>query len=133
MPFAVPIIWREPTNHVNYCYFCLTRSIKKGFNRKKKSVIEYPNIPSAIRPVPYSYELPIPEPREIDLLSSDDAKSSEKCSLSKPCTPRNEEFGTTTELHLINESKLSDLVRDLDLPKVKAELLASRLEQWNLL
>ena len=38
--------------------------MKKGFNRKK-CVIEYPNIPSAIRPVPHSDELPIPEPRKI--------------------------------------------------------------------
>ena len=76
MPFAVPMIWREPTNHVNDCYFCLTPSMKKGFNRKKKSVIEYSNIPSAICPVRHSDELPIPEPREIDLLSLDDAESS---------------------------------------------------------
>ena len=107
--------------------------MKKGFNRKKKSVIEYPNIPSAIRPVRHSDELPIPEPREIDLLSSDDAESSEVCSVTEPCTSTNEEFGITTEPHLINESELNDLVRDLDLPKVKVELLASRLKQWNLL
>ena len=118
--------------HVNDCYFCLTPSIKKGFNRKK-SVIEYPNIPSAIRPVPHSDELPIPELREIDLLSSDNAESSEECSVSEPCTSRNKKFGVTTEPHLINESKLNDLVRDLDLPKVKAEVLPSRLKQWNLL
>ena len=80
------MIWREPTDHVNHCYFCLTPSTKKGFNRKKKFVIEYPNIPSAIRPVPHSYELPIPEPREIDLLSSDDAESSEERSVSEPYT-----------------------------------------------
>ena len=133
MPFAVPMIRRKPTDHVNYCYFCLTPSIKKGFNRKKKSVIEYPNIPSAIRPIPHSDELPIPEPREIDLLSSDNAESSEECSVSEPCTSRNKKFGITTKPHLINESKLNNLVRDLDLPKVKAELLASRLKQWNLL
>ena len=88
---------------------------------------------SAIRPVPHSDELPISEPREIDLLSSDNAESSEECSVSEPCTSRNKKFGITTEPHLINESKLNDLVRDLDLPKVKAELLASRLKQWNLL
>ena len=118
--------------HLNDCYFCLTPSIKKEFNRKK-SVIEYPNIPSAIRPVPHSDELPIPESREIDLLSSDNAESSEECSVSEPCTSRNKKFGVTTEPHLINESKLNHLVRDLDLPKVKAEVLPSRLKQWNLL
>ena len=127
------MIWREPTDYVNDCYFCLTPSMKKGFNRKKKSVIEYPNIPSAIRPVRHSDELPIPEPREIELLSSDDAESSEERSVSEPCTSRNKEFSITTEPHLINESKLNALLRDLDLPKVKAKLLASRLKQWDLL
>ena len=120
------MIWREAMDHVNDCYFCLTPSIKKGFNRKK-SVIEYPNIPSAICPLPHSDELPIPEPREIDLLSSDYAESSEECSVSEPCTSRNKEFGITTEPHLIDESELHDLLRDLDLPNVKAELFASRL------
>ena len=129
MPFAVPMIWREPTDHVNDCYFCLTPTIKKEFNWKKKSVIEYPNILSAIRPVPHSDELPIPEPREIDLLSSDDAESSKECSISEPCTSRNEEFGITTKPHLINKSELYDLVRNLDLPNVKAELLTSKLKQ----
>ena len=71
---------------------------KKRFNRKKKSSIEYPNIPCAIRPVPRSDELPIPEPCEVDLLSSDDAGSGEESSISKSCTSRNEEFGITSEL-----------------------------------
>ena len=67
-------------------------------------------------------------------MSSDDAESNEECSVSEPCTSRNEEFGITTEPHLINESELNDLVWDLHLPKVKPELfLASRLKQWNLL
>ena len=129
----MPKIWREPTDHVNDCYFCLTPSIKKGFNNNKKFVIEYPNIPSAIRPVPHNDELLILEPREIDLLSSDDEESSEESSVSESCTSRNEEFGITTEPHLINESELNNLVRDSDFPKVKTELLDSRLKQWNLL
>ena len=65
-------------------------------------------------------------------MSSDDAESSEECSVSEACTSRNEEF-CITKPHLINESELNDLVRDLDLPKVKVELLASTLKQWNLL
>ena len=65
-------------------------------------------------------------------MSLDDAESSEECSVSEPCTSRNKEFVITTEPHLINESELNDLVRDLYLPKAKAELLAFRLKQWNL-
>ena len=37
------------------------------------------------------------------------------------------------ELQTVTESELDDLVRDLDLSKEKAELLASRLKQKNLL
>jgi hypothetical protein len=37
------------------------------------------------------------------------------------------------EFHRITLEELNDLVRDLDLPKSKAELLGSRLQQWNLL
>ncbi|GFW70351.1 uncharacterized protein TNCV_4914711 [Trichonephila clavipes] len=35
--------------------------------------------------------------------------------------------------YTLNKAELSELVGDLDLPKQKAELLASRLQQWNLL
>ena len=37
------------------------------------------------------------------------------------------------EPHVISQEELNDLIRDLDLPKSKALLLASRLQQWNLL
>lgn len=37
------------------------------------------------------------------------------------------------EPHLITQSELNDLVRDLDLSKAKAELLGSKLQDWCLL
>jgi len=33
--------------------------------------------------------------------------------------------------HKLTQNELNDLVRDLELSKIKAELLASRMKQWN--
>ncbi|KAJ8885603.1 hypothetical protein PR048_011801 [Dryococelus australis] len=60
MPFAVPVVWRECINHSDDCYFCSTKT--EGYSKKKKCKIEYPNVPSAIRPVPHGVGLPIPTP-----------------------------------------------------------------------
>ena len=129
MPFAVLMIWRKFMDHVNDCYCCLTPSMKKGFNRKKKSLIKYRNIPSEIFPLPHSDEIPIPEQCEVDLLRSDDSKSSEESSNSEPCTSIDKEFVITAyEPHLINESELNDLIRYLDLSKVKTELLTFKIK-----
>ena len=37
MPFAIPVVWREPSKHINDCYFCLTPLVASGMNRKKES------------------------------------------------------------------------------------------------
>jgi len=42
-----------------------------GMNRKKKQKIDYPNIPSAIRPVPHGENLPVPEPPKDFVLNSE--------------------------------------------------------------
>jgi hypothetical protein len=64
MLFAVPMIWREPTNHNSECYFSIVPPIKKGVTMKQKWTVSYPNIPSAIRPVPPGERLPVPKPPE---------------------------------------------------------------------
>ena len=62
MPFAVPMIWRQQKDHFTDCYFCVTKIA--GITSKTKKTIKYPNLPSAVRPVPHSDELPIPVPPE---------------------------------------------------------------------
>lgn len=44
------------------CYFCLTSV--SGFSAKNKKSIEYPNLLSAMRPVPHDDSLPVLRPRE---------------------------------------------------------------------
>lgn len=62
MPFAVAMLWREPRNHRNDCYFCLVSPFSGGITKQKKSRIVYPNILFALRPVPHDERLPTPEP-----------------------------------------------------------------------
>lgn len=138
MPFGIPMIWREPTNHVDNCYFCIVPPIKKGISRKKRLSMKYPNIPSAIRPVPHGDDLPVPNPpEEYSLDSDEDEDSTEATSYPYPAasTSQDPDFAPESlgEPHRLTQGELSDLIRDLDLPKDKAELLGSRLKQWNLL
>ena len=53
----------------------------------------------------------------------------------QPSASRDADYlpSTDSSNHMITECELIDLIRDLELPKNKAELLASRLQQWNLL
>ena len=51
MPFAVPMVWKEGKDHVTDCYFCMTNL--QGINHKNRHCVQYPDIPSAIRPVPH--------------------------------------------------------------------------------
>ena len=68
--FAVPMFWREPQNHADDCYFCLTNIT--GFNASSRKKIKYPNLQSAMRPVPHSDDLVSTPPVNKDLLSSTD-------------------------------------------------------------
>lgn len=127
--FAVPMIWREQSNHHSDCYFCMTNI--KGFSGKNKSKIEYPVCPSALLPVIHSSDIAIPLPPsgEEEFLFSDGPVSSEESTN----TEMEASFVDERRPLFINQDRLDDLVRDLSLSKEKAELLGSRLQQWNLL
>ena len=73
IPFAVPMVWREPIDLNSNCYFCFNPPIGESLSRKKKQNIQYPDIPSAIRPVWHGETLPVPEaPREFTFDSDDE-------------------------------------------------------------
>ena len=120
MPFAIPVVWREPADHSSNCYFCMIPPVSKGMSRKKKWTVEYPNIPSALRPVPHGEELPIPVPPESYTLDSDDDHDDDQDSVDPdPSTSADPDFEllySSPEPHLISQSELNDLVRDLELP-----------------
>ncbi|UYV66246.1 hypothetical protein LAZ67_4000972 [Cordylochernes scorpioides] len=74
MPFAVPMIWREPKDHSSDCYFYLTKTT--GITSKSRHTVEY--LPSAMRPVPHSDILPAPQPPENVIFSDDDSDRREQ-------------------------------------------------------
>jgi len=65
--FEIPMFWHEPRNHVDNCYFCTANSA--GHNKKNKNKTSYPNLPSALRPVPHDDSLPIPVPKNLTNVS----------------------------------------------------------------
>ena len=56
--FGIPMIWRELTNHFDDCYFCPVST--KGIDWKNRNSLVYPNLKSAIRPIPHCNKIPIP-------------------------------------------------------------------------
>ena len=132
MNFAVPMVWHEPQDHSSECYFYITQI--KGVSSKSKHTEKYPDLPSAMRPVPQSEDLPIPHP-PTHLTLEDELEHGAATEV--PNEERDDPtFETSTsfcEPHLLTKGELNDLVWDLKLSKTQAELLGSRLKGWNLL
>lgn len=124
--FGIPMVWREQKNHSDDCYFCSINV--KGYNSKWKRSISYPNLQSAIRPIPHGEEIPVPKApvtlQEIPISDEEIPEQDEESS---------SDFEDDSSPKLFSQGEMNDLVRDLNLPKDAAELLGSRLKSRNLL
>ncbi|GBO34826.1 hypothetical protein AVEN_182911-1 [Araneus ventricosus] len=107
-----------------------------GFFSKSKHTIQYPNIPSAVRPVPHNEFFPIPvAPKTYTLQLKTDLEDFEPQTGKSTSTYDDEEYPADLvhrQPHLVTQPELIDLVWDLELPKSESQLLGSRLQQWNL-
>ena len=133
MPFAIPMFWRQPTDHVSDCYFHLTNIT--GVTAKSKHTIQYPNLPSAMRPLPHSAELSVPKP-PTKMMMNDSESSDEdagQANNNKDCDPTFAGACSSNEPHLLTQADLNDIICDLNLSKKQADLLGSRLKGWILL
>ena len=95
--------------------------------KKKKWTIVYPNIPSALRPVPHGEEISVPEPPKEFTMDSNNENEGESTSCS-PEPPASTEphvshsRSSAPQPHILTQDELNDLVRGLELSKNKAEL-----------
>jgi hypothetical protein len=121
--FGISMVWCQPINHVDICHFCVCTL--KGFNTKDKKGITYPNLPSAIRPVPHGPDIPVPShPKQLHTLEPESSATPNELS-------GDSEYDTDT-LGIpepFTQTELNDLVRDLNPPKGAAELVGSRLKE----
>ncbi|KAI6649573.1 hypothetical protein LOD99_6754 [Oopsacas minuta] len=58
LPFGIPMIWRESKSHFDDWYFCMVNVM--GCKKSDRHLLNYPNLESAIRPVPHCSDLPVP-------------------------------------------------------------------------
>ncbi|GBM94668.1 hypothetical protein AVEN_219209-1, partial [Araneus ventricosus] len=115
MPFAIPIVWIEPKDQSTDCYFCFTDI--PGITSHSRYIVVYPNLPSAIRPVPHSSELPIPRLPETWSLDDNVPVSFVVEEAENDQEPMYADVQASPMTHLISQSDLNDLVRDLNLSK----------------
>jgi len=99
-PFAIPVTWREPKNHVDDWYFCCV--CVTGFSAKNEHKIVYPNLNSAMRPVPLDNNIPVSQPSEnglafLEQMECADGSSPEATQhFRQSIHPRGQDFKTKT-------------------------------------
>jgi hypothetical protein len=106
-----------------WCYL-----VSGGITKKKKWTVVYPNIPSALHPVPHGEGISGPEPPKEFTTDSDDEDEVESTSGS-PEPPASTEphisqgRSSAPQPRILTQDEQNDLVRDLGLSKSKAELI----------
>ena len=101
----------------------------QGINRKNKHCVQYPDIPSAIRPVPHVPSLAVPKP-DVAINSSSESESDNIYDRTEGVEYWSEENDLPVPL---TQADLNDLTRDLNLSKESSQLLGSCLCGKNLL
>lgn len=130
MKFGKPMIWREPLCHVTDCYFCLSK--KSGFGKTMRWIYPKKSAHGFTLPVLHSDGIPYPTYQKKEDEKPYFSLSSQETATSQDSGPDNE-FEREGKPKLLTQAELNDLVRDLELTKEKAQLLASRMKERHFL
>ena len=119
MPFKTPMVWRKPRNHFTDCYFCLTHVPSVNTNSLRHQLV-YADVFSATRP------------RDTEAFSTSSSQSTNNSQPNDDVIKKDPTYaGSGTQR--CTQGELNDLVRELQLPKHKAEYLGSWLKQRSML
>lgn len=140
LKFTIPMTWTSPTSSHN-CYFCMTEIA--GFTSSNRSKIIYANVSSAVKPqktvivdeTEALAEMEV-EKEEVPMEEEEEEDEEEEEEIFRSENPKDKDFmpdKETKDPETFSREELNDLIRDLNLPKDGAELLASRLKHKNLL
>ena len=137
MRYAMLHIWREPSNHHSDCYLCLMDPSKR--RKGKTPLLLNTNIPSSIAPVPHNTSnLPVPNPpQKAQQMVAVESSEDSEMEVGEPSLSfgvrRCQRSGDERCPYYPNQEDINDLIGEMALTKSNAELLVSRLKQWELL
>lgn len=145
MKYVRPTIWFSILDHEeDSCYFCLSKKNCTGYkyqNREKITYFDCENVlPAKKRSDEYPYsamEITLQQ-RATDAEARQDFDYSEGGASFAPTSGLTSEFvptestANTPAPHLITQKDFNDLVRDSFMSQTSAEIVGSRLKEWNL-
>ena len=133
MPSGVHTLWRAPSNQL----FLYGAPYSKWYVHEEKNQhlcirIYHQQLGLCLMAIDFPVSVP---PDNFTMYSDDEDSVSSNSDEQLPSFARDANYlpSTDSSSHKITEGELSDLIRGLELPTNEAELLASRLQQWNLL
>lgn len=126
------MIWCEPTNHENDCWFCMTTFSKPDFKCIKYAKYPASDLLSAKRPVEHSDSLPVPTPpKDNSMNSGNESKSDSDSDSSSSDMDYMPDIPSSVlkkkEPKLISQATLNDLVKNMELTKENAQILGNKI------
>ena len=128
LKFGIPMVWREPGNHIDDCYFCIVKGGRPQFQLENQIKNTVSQLRFSHKPIPHSDQLPV----SVFTNFHDDSDENVvgPSSEASASLTSDEEFVSSqadSKARLpFSQADLNDLVQNLDFPKNAAELLASR-------